>query len=172
MRYKILAAIVASYISVIVFMPKEQILYTALNIVKKYKVGVTFKDHKDRWFYQSIQKMTISYDKGVLANATNIKITPLIFYNRLSISDLKASGSFKSLFSYSATSTVISYSIINPLRVKIFSNGDFGEVNGFYEVTTSKIKLMLTPSKDFESSQFITNFTKSDKGYIYESTIR
>ena len=67
----------------------------------------------------------------------------------------------------------ISYSLWDYENVKIFAKGDFGEINGNFEVLNGKLHLVLDASKKFVNNSFVRqNFKKSEEGLVYEQIIK
>lgn len=169
---KFLTLFLVIYLSIVFFMPKEELLYTVLNIAQKQKVQVSIKEQHDRGFYQSLEDLTISYDSSKYAVVDSANIMPLLFLNKISLSTVRASSSFKTILPFVADSISLTYHIFNPLAISISGDGDFGSLDGEINLDTKKLKILVTPSKDFEESTLIKQFKKTKEGYIYESTLR
>jgi len=169
---KFLTLFLVIYLSIIFFMPKEELLYTVLNIAQKQKLQLSIKEQKDMGFYQSLKELSFSHDSSEYLLADSSKILPLLLFNQISFSNIKPSSSFKSILPFTASSIKLTYHVINPFTLSISGDGDFGEIDGEIELDSKRVKIHLIPSKDFEKSNFIKQFKKTKEGYIYESTIR
>jgi len=169
---KSLTLFLVIYLSFIFFMPKEELLYTGLNIAQKQKIQISIKEQKDLGFYQSLEELLLSYDSSKYVMSDSATILPLLVYNQVSFSLVRATPSFKAILPFTADSIKVVYHIFTPLKLSISGDGDFGEIDGEFDVITQKLKIILTPSKDFEKSNFIKQFKKTKEGYIYESIIR
>ena len=93
--------------------------------------------------------------------------------NEIILTDLKPSAVIKKQLDVHANTIDVSYSLWDYENVKIFAEGDFGEVNGNFEVLTGKLHLVLNASKKFENNSFVKqNFKKREEGLVYEQIIK
>jgi hypothetical protein len=65
-----------------------------------------------------------------------------------------------------------SYTVISPFKVFINMKTTIGDMEGEFEIKSSRLKLYLTPSEKFKNFKYKNYFRKTKKGYIYESIIR
>jgi len=172
MKNKIVAIALTLYFSIIIFMPKDELLFTTLNALKKENIEISFQKTSDMGLWQNIDDIEFSYNQSKYAKATTAKITSLLFYNMININTVTVNESFQTIFPYRANSIALRQNIFTPTLVNISADGSFGSIDGNFDLKSSKIKLLLSPSKEFESSQFIQQFKKTKEGYVYESTIR
>jgi hypothetical protein len=94
-------------------------------------------------------------------------------YNKIDAFNVRASQDLKNMFGFSADEVDITYAVWNYGEVEIFAVGDFGTIDGTFELSSQTLRLLLEPSAAFEKSPLIRQyFKKSEEGYIYESKIK
>jgi len=169
---KILAVFISVYLSLIVFMPKEQILYTALNTLSKERVNFTIKDISDYGIYADIKETTVIYDKMRVAKIEDMKLFVFLIYNKLSLDSVELKGSFKNMLNVTLLEGSLSYMIFNPYKIFIDAKTTIGDISGSFDIKTSKIKLFLKPNQRFNNFKYKRYFKKRDGGYVYESIIK
>ena len=168
---KILAVVLSVYLALILFMPKEQILWTAINKADP-NLKVTVEQTSDYGIFQDVNTIKISYDSMPLVNIDNIKVFPFLFYNLATISTVEPSSSLKSMLNIVVLKSSVTNFVLNPMMLKINADTTIGEVEGSFDLSTSKLKIFLTPNKEFNSFKYKSYLKKQKGGYSYESIIR
>ncbi len=169
---KVLAVIFSVYLGLVLLMPKEQIIYTVLNQAKKQLVNFEIEDMKDFGVYENIDGLSVIYDKMRVAKVENIKILPLLFYNKILVTSVLASGSFKSMIDDKIYKATVTYAVFMPFKVMIDADTSIGKIDGVFDLKNQKIKLILHPNKNFNRFKYKNYFKKQKGGYVYESIIR
>jgi len=169
---KTIMIVLSVYLSLIVFMPKEQILYTLLNSFQKQRVSFKIDEVKDYGLFEDIENTTVIYDKMKIVKIEKIRLLPFIFYNKLTLSTLEPQDSFKSMINIVLVDTSVTYTVFNPKKVHISSNTNIGFIDGEYDLDTSKIKIFLKPNDGFKKFKYKRYFKKTEGGYKYESIIK
>jgi hypothetical protein len=153
-------------------MPKENLYYTLLNILKKERVAITQESLSDNLISLKGENISIFYDGIESVKADSFSFLPLMIYNRFDAAGVRASKELKKMFKFSADKVEITYAVWDYKSAKIYAEGDFGTVEGTLDLLGQRIKLLLDPSPEFERSPMIRQyFKKSEEGYIYESKI-
>ncbi len=169
---KVFIVLVTIYLSVIFFMPKEQLLFTMLNQTKNQNLNYKVENLSDFGLFESIKKLTLYYDRGEVLEVDNAKLFPFLLYNKLSLSQLHLVGNFKSLLKIKIIEVSLTQSIISPTTVNIYANSTIGELSGGFDLTSNKLKVTLSPNDKFQEFKYKSYFKKTKEGYVYESIIK
>lgn len=170
---KILVFIIVFYIALIALMPKINLWYTLENYIKDKKIVIDEKIVSDQWFWLNIDQAVFLFDGLKSANIENIKIYPLLAYNKVVVKNITAGQDVKNVFNFNAEELTLQYSIRDIKHLFIASHGDFGKIEGSVDLMEQKINVKLIPSKAFESNKFLLQtFKKTKEGYIYESSLK
>lgn len=160
------------YLSIIIFMPKEQILYTALNQANSQNINFKIDNPTDFGLFENISKLQLFYDKYEVLEVSNAKLFPLLVYNRLSFSHIDLVGSFKSMLDIKIIEAKLTQSIISPTTINLYALSTIGELSGSFNIKTNNIKVLLTPNDKFKTFKYKNYFKKTKEGYVYESHIK
>jgi hypothetical protein len=160
------------YLSLVFFMPKEQLIYTGLNSLSKELVNFEIEEMSDYGLYEDVKEVTVIYDKMRVAKVEKVKLLPFIVYNKLFITTLEPQGSFKNMLNLVVLNATASYSIIQPFKVSIDVQTTIGSMKGDFNLKNSKLKLLLSPNKNYKKFRYKNYFKKTKEGYVYESIIR
>ncbi len=167
---KILLAFVLFIIGIILFMPKENLLYTLETILKKEHLELRSDDIRDRLIDLDIKEPLILYDGIESLKANELVITPWILKNKIEATDVRVTKALERILNVKADRVVIDHSILDYKRAYIKASGDFGEISGSIDLGDKKIHLLLNPTKKFKNNQIVRDyFKKSKEGLVYES---
>jgi len=169
---KVFAIFISLYISLIVFMPKEQILYTVLNQAAKERVFFKIKDVSDYGIYADVKDTTIIYDSMRVANIEDMKLFLFLIYNKISLANIELKGSFKNMLNLTILDGFLTYTVFSPFNIGINLKTTIGDISGSFDIKTSKIKLLLVPNERFKRFKYKRYIKKVDGGYKYESIIK
>ncbi len=169
---KIVTILLTIYISIIVFMPKEQIIYTILNQANSQNINFKIENPTDFGIFENISKLTLLYDKDEVLEVTNAKLFPLLLYNRLSFSNIDLVGNFKSMLDIKIIEAKLTQSIIAPTKIKIYALSTIGKIEGRFDIKRNNLKVVLTPNDKFKAFKYKNYFKKTEEGYVYESHIK
>ena len=169
---KFILLLIVLYVAIITLMPKENLYYTLKNRLKEQQVTLSESELKDNLISLKADNVIVSYDGIESVDVESFSILPLIFYNKLTATNVSATASLKSMFKYSADEVQLTYKIWNYKSVDIDASGDFGDIHGSLDVLSGELKLNIEPSLEFEKNSLLRQyFKKSDEGYIHESKI-
>jgi hypothetical protein len=169
---KFLAILVSFYLALVLLMPKVHLYYALKNLLKPEHVVLVQEDVKDRWFDLKITGLRIYYDGIESAEAEEAHIVPWLFFNRLSITDLRAGKDLKKMFDFKADTVTLTHSVIDPMHVKLKADGNFGRISGSIDLKAGQVKLLCEPTDSFKRSDaFRELFRKREEGYVYESKL-
>jgi hypothetical protein len=169
---KIIIFFLIFYVAFVALMPKENLYYTLKNKLKQERVTIAEESLSDNLISLKAKDVSIFYDGIESVNADEFSVLPLIIYNKIEASNVGASQDLKSMFGFSAEFVEITYALWDYKNANILASGDFGDIEGTFDVTSGELRLVLEPSLEFEKSPMISQyFKKSEEGYIYESKI-
>ena len=169
---KFIVILLSFYLSALFFMPKEQLLFTALNQTSKENLNYKVEDLSDFGFFESIKRLTVYYDKGELLEVDDTKIYPFLFFNKLTFSQIHLLGSFRKLLNIKIIEVSLTNTILSPTTVNIYANSTIGELRGSFNTNNSRLKLILEPNDKFNSFKYKNYFKKTKEGYTYETHIQ
>lgn len=159
----------------IVFLPKENLYFFALNKLKSQKIEAVHSEFKDTYVGLDIDKINIMYNKVEVSNISKVDFKTYLFTTNFDISDIRIDKSLNKFFPHSINYVNISHSIVDPLKINILSKFAMGECEGFIDLTTMTLKLNIDLSKSFRKKypMIVRNFKKvesTNKGerYTYE----
>ncbi len=166
---KFIVLLLGFLVGLVLFMPKDQLYFTALNLLQKERVEIKSKEVRDRWFWLDIKDAKIFYDGIESLEAKSIDMKPWLFYNSVVIEDAKSSQELRGVMEIEANKVILTHSLLNYKEVHIEAKGSFGEAEGSADLIDRSVKILLKPSKSFKNSQLSGYFKKSKEGWIYES---
>ena len=169
---KFLVILLSFYLSIVFFMPKEQLLFTALNQTSKQNLNYRVEDLSDYGFFESIKRLTIYFDKGELLEVDDTKIYPFLFFNKLTFSQIHILGSFRKLLNIKIIEVSLTNTILSPTTINIYANSTIGELRGSFDIDSNRLKVILEPNDKFNSFKYKNYFKKTEEGYIYETRIQ
>ncbi len=170
---KVLIFLVVFYLAFVVFMPKENLYFTLKNTLASERIGLSEESLSSNLASLEALGLVVSYDGIESVQVKELLITPFLFYNKIEAYEVSSSSSFKKMFSFSADELLITYAIWNYNEAKIYAVGNFGELNGVFDLQKKSVRIVLEPSMEFENSPMLKQyFKKSEEGYIYETKIK
>ncbi len=151
--------LIGIYIGFIIFMPKENLFFTLQNYLKNQNIYINTKTTSNP-FSLSLKNFTIFINGIDIARGEKISIFPFIFYNKIEAKNINVNVQNIKINNLFAT-----YSIINPIKIIITGNSNFGKIDGNIDVIKKTIKIYVkNPSEEIK--EFLR---KDNKGYfIYE----
>lgn len=170
---KILIILIVFYLAFIALMPKVNLYYTLKNRLEQQRIVLTETTLSDHLYALKADELALFYDGIESIVATNVDIIPLGFYNRVKATEVKAAKSLEKMFGFSADVVEIKYMLWHYKSADIYAEGDFGVLEGGFDLAEQKVKVVLEPSASFLKSPLLRQyFKKSDEGYVYESKIK
>ena len=146
--------IILKYISVfilfiymlLIFLPKENLYYFALEKLAEDKIELTNIKVQDKYISLVLENTNIKYEKIKVASIENIEIKSLLFQTNIIIDNLKVQKSLKKFMPYDMKSIKIIHSILNPLVIDIKLSKQF----------------------NIKNKELMKYLTKTEDGYRYE----
>jgi len=153
-----LSFLIGFYIGFIIFMPKNFLIFTAEKFLKKENIYINAK-YKENLLNEEIKNTKIFINSINLIEFKRAKIFPLIFYNKININNILIN--FKNL---KINNLNITYSIINPFKVFIQGNSNFGKIDGFIDLKKRFVKIYII---NLTNTNLKTFLRRDKKGYFY-----
>ena len=166
---KILLSLLSFLVGVVIFMPKEQLYYSALRYLQKERLSIKADAVRDRLFWLEIKDAKIYYDGIESIDAKEIKIKPWLFYNSVVIEEAKSADELRGVMELNAKSVELTHSLLNYKSLFLRADGSFGKASGKIDLFARDINITLQPSNSFKESQLSGYFKKSKEGWRYDT---
>lgn len=122
---KYLALSVFFLYTFLLFLPKENLYYLALEQLVNYDVQIDTKQSEDIYVGLKIQNNTIFFKDIEVATVDDVTFKTLFFTTAFNINNLKVKNSLKKFFPYDMESIEVKHNILNPLVVEIHLSKQF-----------------------------------------------
>jgi hypothetical protein len=158
-------------LALIFFAPKLSMYYFLENELKSYDVIISGETLKDEGINLNIQNAQVFVKSIESANIKECDVTLLFFYNSILAKDITLSQSAKSFVPLKIQELEVSYTILNPLHIKVHATGEFGNAEALVNILerTAHVDLQASEmmSKGYKNS--LREFKKSeDGGFTYD----
>jgi len=150
--------LISFYIGFIIFMPKSNLLFSLEKYLKHQNIYLN-ATYKENIFKLNIKNAKIFINKINLIDFKEAHIMPFIFYNKLEIKNI-----FIHFQNLKVSNLDINYSILNPLKILIKGNSNFGKIEGFVNLKDKFIKIYILNLTNNNIKSFLQ---KDKKGYFY-----
>jgi len=146
---KFLAIFILFLEALIIFLPKENLYFLALQEAKEHKVFVQNKTITDNYFSFELKNSTISYEGVQAATIENFNISTYLFSSKLKISNIFLDDLVKQFLPSRIKTVQISHSILDPLNIHIKANLIQAKAYGIFSLKLRKFIIYIKPSKQF-----------------------
>ncbi|MGZ8545939.1 MAG: hypothetical protein ACXW33_01020 [Sulfuricurvum sp.] len=158
-------------IIVIVAIPKEKLYFTFEQILSKKNIFISGESLNNHFVYLDVQSGALMVDNLRIATVENIRLSPWILVNRLSISSVTFSPLYRPFFPGSINNISLTYSLWHPLSVQIHGEGDFGQCNGTFDLIDQKVRIVFDTTPQLRHYPLLVTKLHSQKeGLVYEKT--
>lgn len=160
-------------LSLMYFTPKVTLFYLLEKELQKYDVVVSNEILIDNGFSLNVNDGSVfakSIESAKIKEA-NIKIFGI--YNSVNLNEIRLSNAAASFVPLYIDEFNVRYSIFNPLNVKAYAIGEFGEAEASFSILDMALHVDVEPSakmqKEYKNS--MRQLSKSeDGGYSYDKT--
>ena len=155
------------------FAPKQQLYYQAEELLQTKNIVLSEEIANDKGFIFNIKGGSLYYDDLEVARLNEITFWPFLVFNRVAAAPFTFSDEMQSFVPGMITQLYLQYSILNPLKVTFYAEGNFGTLSGNVALIERKITLDLIASNELiKSAPFWLRQLKKVEGgvYRYEST--
>jgi hypothetical protein len=148
------------------FMPKESVYYFLEKQLQQQEIIISSESVMDNGFSLTVTGADISVKSISSAVISRVDVGFFVVYNFINLQNIKLSSTVKSFIPLHIDNIDIVYSIFNPLNIKIYGIGEFGEIDGLFNLKTQHLHLVLKPSKLMirKNQNTLRNFKKDAKG--------
>ena len=155
---------------VLFFLPKVELFYLAEKQLEPLKVVISNEKLHDSGFSLDLQDAKVYFEGIESANIEQLKISPWVFINRVTLKNIRLSHAAKSFVPLDVEFLELSYHLFNPVAVNIYAKGGFGELRGKLDLINTSVTLSLNPSSKMtkEYAHTLRNLKKEKTGeYSY-----
>ncbi len=168
---KILSFIALLLIGIIIFLPKAHIYYLGEEALSSAHLYLNGEQVNDRFVYLDVRDATLLLNSMPIGTVEQIRLLPLIVYNRVTVSTVNFSGEFTSLFPEGIENVTFTYTLLHPFSIIIEGSGGFGPFHGEMDLNTQRLTLLFEPSQIMRSYPLLlAKLHKSDEGLAYETS--
>ncbi|CAA6821651.1 MAG: Unknown protein [uncultured Sulfurovum sp.] len=150
------------------FAPKVELYYLLEKSLKEKNIIISNETVTDTWIGLKIENADIYVAGAKVANTAKLNFNFLFFYNTLKINQINMDKSLSKMAPKVINNLNASYSILNPLKVKLTGDGSFGVLDGEVRLMEKKVEILFPVAKELKT---IKKFLKKDKekGWLYET---
>lgn len=154
----------------IIFAPKENLYYFALEKLESKKVELISNKVEDNYLSFDIETLTVNYDNITVAKINHLSVSTYLYSTKILVENVKANDVLKNFIPEFVKEIVISHTIIDPLKIGINTYFKKGRAFGHVDLMESKIVLNLDVPKSFmqQYRNLTQKFKKNGKYYTYE----
>ena len=154
---KILIFFAGFLIGLIIFMPKDNLYFTFQKFLASQNIFINSKIKNTLTLTLYNGKI---YQNGInLASFKETTIIPFILYNKISAKDININFQ-----NYKIKNLDITYTLLNPIKIYISGNANFGKIEGIINLFEHFIKIYIFNLNDSNLKPFLK---KDKKGYYY-----
>ncbi len=155
------------------FTPKKSLYFLLEGELKNYSVIISNEEVEDKGFTLELQNADFYMKSIKSANASEVNLKIFVLYNSLTFNDITLSNAAASFVPLHIDELSLSYSIFNPLNVKAYGIGEFGEAEATFNILDRALHLDVEPSQSMKKQykNSMRQLKKSeDGGYSYDKT--
>lgn len=172
--FRILVYIIGFFLLLIVLLPKKELYYYLESELKKEKIVISNESVDDTYLGLRIKNGILYYEELKVGEIESISIYLLLFYNSIELKNFKVYDDAATILPRNTKRLELRYTILDPLAIKLFAIGDFGELKGTYKVLDKKFSLELNATELMKQnySQLLTKMRFENGVYKYEQNFK
>jgi len=156
---------------IIILIPKEKLYFSFEQLLLEKNIVLTRESLENRYLYLDVQNGSVMMDNINVATLENIRLTPWILFNQLTISNVTFSPLYRPFFPGAIETMSLTYSLMHPLTLQLHGEGDFGSCNGEVDLVTQKMRLVFEATSQLRRYPLIVFKLHTEKeGLVYETT--
>jgi hypothetical protein len=150
------------------FAPKVELYYLLEKSLKKRNIIISNETITDKWYGLKIENADLNVAGAKVAKIAQLDFNFFLFYNTLKIEEVKMDKSLSNIAPKEIKYFSATYSILNPLKVKLDAEGSFGVLDGNIALKNRKVEILFPVTKEIKT---IKKFLKKnkEKGWFYET---
>ncbi len=150
--------------------PKEKLYYTLESYLSTHHVFINSESFTNRFFYLDVDNGTLVLDNQEIATIGNIRFTPWLVSNQISISSIAPAPLYRTFFPGKIEKLVVTYSIVHPLSIQLAVRGDFGHGEGRFDLINHKVRIVFEATPELRNYPLLVfKLHQAKEGLIYES---
>jgi hypothetical protein len=158
-------------LALIYFVPKQSAYYAAEKEARKYKVVLSGEEIVENAFSLELNHSSFSYSSIESATIGSLNVKLFGLYNAISASDIRLSSVAKAFVPLRIDEMKVTYGVFDPLNALFSARGEFGALEGKFNLKDRNVSVILKPSPLMSSKYQNTmrEFKKNEKGeYEYD----
>lgn len=166
-----LGYLLLALVMLLFFAPKRQLWYLAEDALKPYGVVLSGEYVSDNGFSLSLENGTLYYDDLKIATLGEVDVTPLLVYNAVTVAPFTFADDMQAFLPGEVEEMKLSYSLVDPVRVHLKAEGEFGSLTGLVNLMHRDGNLTLSPSPELLAKKplWLKELKKQASGaYTYE----
>lgn len=155
---------------VIVLIPKERLYFTLESLLATDNIFISNETFVNRFVYLNIENSTLMLDNLSLATIEEITLSPWVIHNRLTVSSITFSPLYRTFFPGKIDTLSLTYSLYDPLFLRISGEGDFGRCSGNIDLIDQRIRIVFEALPQLRRYPLLlAKLHKTEEGLVYES---
>jgi hypothetical protein len=157
-----------------VFLPKENFYFLLEHKLSENNIVLNNESLKDFGGVLRINGALAVYGGDEIAQIDKITVLPFILYNEVSMKDLHFAKKLQTMFPGKIDEASLKATLFYPIKIWIKLKGDFGDIDGSYNIYSKTIRLVLKPQEDSRQKYplIYANFQNIDGELVHESSLR
>lgn len=156
----------------LLFLPKQNLYFLLEKELLKKQIFISEQEIVEKYFSLNLDNIFINYNNTKLAKIQSINMTLSLFYNSVNLKNVKILYPLPVNIPSKIKNLQITYTLLNPLKIKFELRGEFGTLEVYARYTEDKILFTLQPTNRIRVQYSdILSFMQEDqeKGvFIYE----
>ena len=168
--FKLFLYIVVFFAFFLYFLPKESFYNLLEKELEKNQTVISNEIKDDKTFSFVVSNADIFYQGISGAKIDEMRFETYLFCTNISLKNINILESLSAFAPTPIDEVVISHSIFDFYKIKIKSNGIFGELTGNMNLFTKELKIELNPSTQMKTSysKLLKNMRFENERYFYE----
>lgn len=153
-----------------VLLPKQELFYFLEKKLEDKNIIISNEQFENKVLGFDLKYSDIYFEQINVANVEKLSIDTYLFYNQVSIKNVRLLDSFKSMFPTPLTNIYLTYSILDYENIQIKADGIFGKLYGTINLFDRKaiVYLEATSSMTNSYSNVLKQMKFKDGRYVYE----
>jgi hypothetical protein len=166
--------IVLFFYIVILFLPKENFYFFLEHKLFKDNIVLSNESLKDVGGILQINDVFVTSAGDEIAQIDEITILPFILYNEVDVKNLHLAKRFEGALPSKIDEASFKATLFYPIKIWIKLKGDFGDIDGSYNVYSKTVRLVLKPQENFKQKYplIYAKFQNIDGELVYESSLK
>ena len=165
---KVLGTILAVWLALLAFMPKEELYFRAEQELAAQGVEINEAQMDEGIFGLELRDAQVYVEGIKVATVKRISFFTLLFYTELEANTVQTDASLQGMAPASISHIVVTHSILHPQTFYIEADGSFGKAEGTLSLATHTLHLDLVETGKIDT---VKNLLKhGEEGWYYEST--